>query len=97
MSNPLLSVHVKRFKGIKDAPFDVSAINSFIGANNSGKSTLAQIIHFGIGIFQSIQLAGRWGNSQSVALSLSPAQLLYLLPVCRSVRIGFGWATHRGS
>lgn len=77
MSNPLLSVHVKRFKGIKDAPFDVSAINSFIGANNSGKSTLAQIIHFGIGIFQSIELAGRWGNSQSVALSLSPAQLLY--------------------
>ena len=77
MSNPLQSVHVKRFKAIKDAPFDVSAINSFIGANNSGKSTLAQIIHFGIGIFQSIELADRWGNKRTVALSLSPTQLLY--------------------
>lgn len=77
MSNQLQAVHIKRFKGIKDAPFDVEAINVFIGANNSGKSTLAQIIHFSIGIFQSIELAGRWGNSQTVALSLSPTQLLY--------------------
>ncbi len=77
MSNQLQAVHVKRFKGIKDAPFDVEAINVFIGANNSGKSTLAQIIHFSIGLFQSIELAGRWGNKNVIALSLSPAQLLY--------------------
>jgi len=77
MSSFLKSVHVKRFKGIKDAPFDVSAINAFIGANNSGKSSIAQILHFGIGIFQSIQLAARWGNKASVALSLSPVQLHY--------------------
>lgn len=77
MTNQLQSVRVKRFKGIRDAPFDVSAINVFIGANNSGKSTLAQIIHFTVGLFQSIQLAERWGNKQDVALSLSPSQLLY--------------------
>lgn len=77
MANSLQSVRVKRFKCIEDAPFDVSAINVFIGANNSGKSTLAQIIHFTVGLFQSIQLAGRWGNKQTVALSLSPSQLLY--------------------
>ncbi len=77
MNSQLQSVHIKRFKGINDAPFDVDAINVFIGANNSGKSTLAQIIHFTIGIFQSIELAGRWGNTNDVAISLSPAQLLY--------------------
>ena len=77
MKNQLRSVHIKRFKGILDAPFDVSPINAFIGANNSGKSTLAQVIHFTVGVFQSIGLAGRWGNAETIALSLSPAQLLY--------------------
>ena len=89
MSNSLQSVHVKRFKGIKDAPFDVSTINAFIGANNSGKSTLAQIIHFGIGIFQSIELAERWGNKESVSSSLSPTQLLYS-PCADLYALGFG-------
>jgi len=71
MSNQLQSVRVIRFKGIKDAPFDVSAINVFIGANNSGKSTLAQVIHFSIGLLQSIELAKRWGNNKdTIALSL---------------------------
>ena len=89
MSNSLQTVHVKRFKGIEDAPFDVSTINTFIGANNSGKSTLAQIIHFGIGIFQSIELAERWGNQVSVSLSLSPTQLLYS-PCADLYALGFG-------
>ena len=89
MSNSLQSVHVKRFKGIEDAPFDVSTINAFIGANNSGKSTLAQIIHFGIGIFQSIELAERWGNKESVSSSLSPTQLLYS-PCADLYALGFG-------
>ena len=77
MRTLLTSVHVKRFKGIDDAPFDVSSINVFIGSNNSGKSTLAQMVHFGISILQSIELAGRWGNKTTVSLSLSPTQLLY--------------------
>lgn len=89
MSNQLQSVHVKRFKGILDAPFDVSAINTLIGANNSGKSTLAQIIHFGIRIFQSIELIKRWGNKHSVALSLSPSQLLYS-PCADLYALGYG-------
>jgi hypothetical protein len=77
MNNPLKSLHVKRFKGIKDAPFDASPMNVFIGANNSGKSSLAQIIHFAVGILQSIELEGRWGRENTVSLSLSPNQLLY--------------------
>lgn len=77
MNNRLKSIHVIRFKGIKDAPFDTSPINVFIGANNSGKSTLAQVIHFSVGLLQAIELAGRWGSKNSVAVSLSPTQLLY--------------------
>ncbi len=77
MSNPIQSATVKRFKGISHAPFDASPINVFIGANNSGKSTLVQVIHFGVGILQAIQIIDRWGNLDPVSLSLSPLQLLY--------------------
>jgi len=89
MKNPLRSVRIQRFKGIRDAPFDASGINVFIGANNSGKSTIAQMIHFGVSILQSIELAARWGNRKSVALSLSPAQLLYS-PCVDLYALGFG-------
>ncbi len=89
MNNSLQSVSVQRFKGIKDAPFDASDINVFIGANNAGKSTLAQIIHFGIGLFQSIELAGRWGNQQTVSVSLTPEQILYA-PCVDLYALGFG-------
>lgn len=77
MNIQLKALRIQRFKGIIDAPFDTSPINIFIGANNSGKSTLAQIIHFSIGLLQSIELAGRWGTKNSVTVSLSPSQLLY--------------------
>lgn len=52
-------------------------MNVFIGANNCGKSTLAQVIHFSVGLLQSIELAGRWGNKDSTAVSLNQTQLLY--------------------
>lgn len=77
MNDQLQSVSVLRFKGIVDASIDASDINVFIGANNSGKSSLAQIIHFGIGLWQSIQHAGRWRNKRTVSVSLSPTELLY--------------------
>lgn len=89
MNNPLQTIHVKRFKGIKDAAFDVAEINVFIGANNSGKSTLAQMIHFGVGVLQAIELAGRWDNNQRLAVSLSPTQLHYS-PCSDLYALGFG-------
>jgi predicted ATPase len=89
MNKQLRSVRVKRFKGIQDAPFDVSAMNVFIGANNSGKSTLAQVIHFTIGLLQSIELAGKWGKKDMKPISLSPTQLLYS-PCADLYALGFG-------
>jgi energy-coupling factor transporter ATP-binding protein EcfA2 len=89
VNNPLQTVHVRRFKGIRDATFDVSEINVFIGANNSGKSTLAQVIHFGIGVLQAIGLAGRWVTNRRLAVSLSPIQLHYS-PCTDLYALGFG-------
>lgn len=73
----LSQIQVNRFKGVNNASFDVEDINVFIGANNSGKSSLAQMIHFGIGILQSVELTNRWGSKNKVAVSLSPSQLHY--------------------
>ena len=89
MANPLQSIHVKRFKGIEDATFDVGEINVFIGANNSGKSTLAQVIHFGIGVLQAIELAGKWKSGSKTSASLSPDQLHYS-PCADPYSLGFG-------
>jgi predicted ATP-dependent endonuclease of OLD family len=77
MAQSIQSLHVRRFKGISDAPFDVSSMTVLIGANNSGKSTIAQLIHFTIGLLQAVTLADRWGNQESTSVSLSPQQLLY--------------------
>jgi ABC-type dipeptide/oligopeptide/nickel transport system ATPase component len=71
------SIHICRYKGISDAKFNVMPINVLIGSNNAGKSTIAQIIHFSVGLLQSINLLNKWGSSQKMALSLSPDQLLY--------------------
>nr|WP_322708705.1 AAA family ATPase [Nostoc sp. ChiSLP03a]MDZ8209815.1 AAA family ATPase [Nostoc sp. ChiSLP03a] len=77
MAQSIQSLHVRRFKGISDAPFDVSSMTVLIGANNSGKSTLAQLIHFTIGILQAVTLANRWSNKDTTSTSLSPQELLY--------------------
>ena len=77
MTEHLTSIHVKRFKSIFDAPFDVSSLNVFVGANNSGKSSIVQMVHFGVSILQAIDFAGKWGNRDYVSLTLSPTELLY--------------------
>jgi len=74
----LKSVHIKRFKRIDDATFDLQAINVLVGANNSGKSTIIQGLHFGIGLIQTIALAEKLASSKNtLRTSLNPAQLLY--------------------
>ena len=77
MTDHLSAVQVRRFKNITDAPFDVASLNVFVGANNSGKSTIVQMIHFGVSILQAIAFSKRWGNKESVSLSLNPTELLY--------------------
>lgn len=77
MKYRLQKVLVKRFKNIKQVSFEVDKINVFVGSNNSGKSTLAQILHFGVSILQAIELNNKWGQKKYRAVSFSPSQLLY--------------------
>jgi predicted ATP-dependent endonuclease of OLD family len=52
----LQSVRIQRFKRINDALFDLDSINVLVGANNSGKSSIIQGLHFAIGVLQSVKL-----------------------------------------
>jgi predicted ATPase len=73
----LREIRVQRFKTIEDAPFDLGPINLLVGANNSGKSTIIQALHFGVGVLQTINLLGLWPskNSGSHIMTLNPSHL----------------------
>jgi hypothetical protein len=74
----LQSIRLQRFKRINDASFDLKDVNILVGGNNSGKSSIIQGIHFGIGLLQTIGLAGKWQpGSTTLSTSLSPNQLIY--------------------
>lgn len=73
----LQSVTIRRFKAVRDATFDVSDVNVLIGANNSGKSSILQAMHFSVGLLQTIQLEGKLKKSGPLSVSLSLSQLLY--------------------
>ena len=70
-------VQVKRFKAIKDASFKLSSLNVLVGANNSGKSSIIQGLHFGIGLLQTIQLSGKWTTGNTIVTSINPTELIY--------------------
>jgi hypothetical protein len=73
----LQAVQIERFKTIKEAPFDLDSLNVLVGANNSGKSSIIQGLHFGIGLLQTVLLANRWTGTDTISISLSPTQLIY--------------------
>lgn len=75
----LRAVHIKRFKNIDDAPFNLDKINVLVGANNSGKSSILQAIHFTIGTIQSMNLAGFLsGRTGSQRQTVDPSKLIYI-------------------
>jgi hypothetical protein len=73
----LQAVQIERFKTIEGAPFDLDSLNVLVGANNAGKSSIIQGLHFGIGLLQSVLLAGRWTGGNNISTSLNPTQLIY--------------------
>jgi energy-coupling factor transporter ATP-binding protein EcfA2 len=75
----LTSVTIRRFKQIDDLTVQLEDVTLLIGANNSGKSSVLQAIHFAVSIAQTARLIGEgvsWGNDK-FELSYNPSQLLY--------------------
>ncbi len=74
----ITSVTIRRFKQLQDITIPLTPLTLLVGANNSGKSSILQAVHFAVSLSQSAKLAGgvNWKNDQ-YELSLNPAQLLY--------------------
>jgi energy-coupling factor transporter ATP-binding protein EcfA2 len=72
-------VHIRRFKRLLDVTVNLGEVTVLVGANNSGKSSVLQAIHFAVSIAQSARLVGEgvsWRNDV-FQLSFNPAQLIY--------------------
>ena len=75
----LASVIIRRFKLIENAEIPLEDVTLLIGANNSGKSSVLQAIHFAVSIAQTARLVGEgvaW-RQDAFELSYNPSQLLY--------------------
>lgn len=73
------SVVIRRFKRLEELEMTLGNVTLLIGANNAGKSSILQAIHFAVSIAQSARLVGEgvaWRNDK-FELSFNPAQLLY--------------------
>ena len=73
------TVTIRRFKSISQIEVPLDDVTLLIGANNSGKSTVLQAIHFAVSIAQTAYLVGEgiaWRNDR-FELSFNPSQLLY--------------------
>jgi energy-coupling factor transporter ATP-binding protein EcfA2 len=75
----LTSVTIRRFKRIEQIDIPLGDVTLLIGANNSGKSSILQAIHFAVSIAQTARLVGEgvaWRRDK-FELSFNPSQLLY--------------------
>jgi energy-coupling factor transporter ATP-binding protein EcfA2 len=73
------TVTIRRFKQIQDVSLNLGDVTLLIGANNSGKSSILQALHFAVALAQSARLVGEgiaW-QKDTFQLSLNPSQLLY--------------------
>lgn len=75
----IASVALKRFKQLGEIELGLAETKVLIGANNSGKSSVLQALHFAVAVAQTAKLVGegvKWGADR-FELSFNPAQLLY--------------------
>lgn len=72
-----MDIQVTKFKKIDDTSVTLKALNVFIGANNSGKSSFIQGIQFAISSCQTLNLSGAPWSKGSKTLSLDSSEFLY--------------------
>lgn len=79
MSVLIKSVNVKRFKQLAEFELDLKDTTVLIGANNAGKSSALQALHFAVSVAQTAKLIGEGVNwaRDKFQVSFNPTQLLY--------------------
>lgn len=79
MSTQIESITVKRFKQLVEFQLDLKDTTVLIGANNAGKSSALQALHFAVSVAQTAKLVGdgvNWAKDK-FQVSFNPTQLLY--------------------
>ena len=91
MALQLERISVKRFKQLEDFDLELNDATVLIGANNAGKSSALQALHFAVSIAQTAKLVGEgvnWG-ADKFKVSFNPSQLLYT-PVADVLSLAYG-------
>lgn len=73
------SIAIRRFKRLEEITVPLGDVTLLIGANNAGKSSILQALHFAVSIAQTARLVGdgvAW-QRDTFELSFNPSQLLY--------------------
>jgi energy-coupling factor transporter ATP-binding protein EcfA2 len=75
----ITSVTVRRFKRLEEVQISLGDVTLLIGANNSGKSSILQAIHFAVSIAQTARLVGEGVpfRNDAFQVSFNPTQLIY--------------------
>src|SRR5688500_3046020 len=87
----ITSVTIRRFKQLREITLDLKDTTILIGANNSGKSSILQAIHFAVSVAQTAKLVGEgvaWAKD-AFELSFNPAQLIYS-PIADVLALAYG-------
>jgi recombinational DNA repair ATPase RecF len=74
----LTSVAIRRFKRIEHIEIPLDDVTLLIGANNSGKSSILQPIHFAVSIAQTARLVGEGVAWRQDTFELSPKEERYM-------------------
>jgi energy-coupling factor transporter ATP-binding protein EcfA2 len=91
------NLSIRRFKRLENFSLDLGETTLLIGANNSGKSSVLQAVHFAVSIAQSARLIGEgvtWRND-TFELSFNPSQLIYS-PVADVLSLASGGILREG-
>jgi ABC-type cobalamin/Fe3+-siderophores transport system ATPase subunit len=68
-------IKIERFKRAHLIDIGLGDVNVLVGANNSGKSSTIQALHFVITLFQSLELVRRWQRTKRS--TIFPEELIY--------------------
>ena len=79
MPSQIDSIKIKRFKQLIDFELSLKETTVLIGANNAGKSSALQALHFAVAVAQTAKLVGEGVNwaKDKFQVSFNPTQLLY--------------------
>src|SRR6266516_2356306 len=83
------SIRIRRFKLIENVTLNLAPAIVLVGANNAGKSSILQALHFATSVAQSARLAGgsNW-EGEVYTFGFRPEQLIYT-PTAEFTALGF--------